>query len=111
MAFKGLHLEPVPNTDAEFLAHSPSFNGHLLKLYKITYKGQTARATKAKWSSKYYFHGTGHCGCATTRSVARDPSLILSEEWCGTPHCATQGILKHGHLLTWSPGGKQEYLF
>ncbi|KAG0195557.1 hypothetical protein BGX28_001091, partial [Mortierella sp. GBA30] len=77
MAFRGLHIEPLPQSDPEYIAHSRSFDGQLVKLYKLAYKDMSLELCTT-WSTGVYFHGTGHCGCVQTRQASEDPSTIKS---------------------------------
>ncbi|KAI8594691.1 hypothetical protein EDD21DRAFT_449193 [Dissophora ornata] len=108
MTLQGLHVEAVDPNSFEYGQHSSHFSGRLVKLYRISYEGSVPRIIiNGGWSSELFFHGTGHCGCLGERVVdtSSATTTIHSSEWCGSLHCATQGILNHGHLRTWSHNG------
>ncbi|KAI7828128.1 hypothetical protein BC939DRAFT_526770 [Gamsiella multidivaricata] len=105
MTIQGLHVTSLMPSSSEFTAYNGHFGGKLLKLYQITYQEFIPRnLASSDWRTGPYFHGTGHCGCLVKRVEEGDPITIKAQEWCGNPQCATQGILNHGHLLTWSRG-------
>ncbi|KAF9143284.1 hypothetical protein BGX30_000876 [Mortierella sp. GBA39] len=106
MSLKGQHLEPLAPTSPEFLQYQAVFGRHkLVKLYKIIYETMgTHSLDKFNPYPSIFFHGTGHCGCVSKRFIDTDLASIDASNWCGGT-CATQGILNHGHLLTYSKGG------
>lgn len=80
-----------------------------MSLFKVSHDGGLATyATPGSaegWSSELYYHGTGHCGCLTMRSLSMSAAVVLAIEWCGVSTCATRGIFKYEHLNTISRGG------
>ncbi|KAG0071208.1 hypothetical protein BGZ89_011282 [Linnemannia elongata] len=106
MSLKGQHLEPLAVTSPEFLQYQAVFGAHkLAKLYKIIYETTgTHSLDQFNLYPSIFFHGTGHCGCVLSRGTEIDLTNIYASNWCGRA-CATQGILNHGHLRTYSGGG------
>ncbi|KAF9994055.1 hypothetical protein BGZ65_010345 [Modicella reniformis] len=107
MPIQGDHLEPVYITTTEFSKYSIAFENKLVALYKIAYTEVDVgpHTSGAKWEEGTFFHGTGHCGCLRIRTSNPGNKPIQSREWCGNLHCATQGILNYGNLLTMCPSG------
>ncbi|KAF9932155.1 hypothetical protein FBU30_008842 [Linnemannia zychae] len=111
MIFQGQKLERLSSNSPEFLEYQEIFGGKILvKLYKISYEpiGQY-KLNRFRTFPAIYYHGTGHCGCVLKRGAKSNltdgETMINSNEWCGGPHCATQGILNMGHLLDFSKRG------
>ncbi|KAG0305705.1 hypothetical protein BGZ98_003715 [Dissophora globulifera] len=110
MPVQGLYVEPVEVSSSKFRKYESKFSGRLLKLYTITYSDHMLKKfandmSGIAWNTSLFFHGTGHCGCLGRRVSESSLSKVKSDEWCGNVHCATQGILNHGHLRTQSCGG------
>ncbi|KAF9121555.1 hypothetical protein BGW39_010440 [Mortierella sp. 14UC] len=69
MPLQGLDLELLRRDSFKFLEYETKFGADtLVKLYRIRYSGTKFYTLRSPdWSSKLYFHGTGHCGCLYVR--------------------------------------------
>ncbi|KAF9144942.1 hypothetical protein BG015_012057 [Linnemannia schmuckeri] len=102
----GQHLEPLAPISSEFLQYQRLFGvNKLAKLYKIVYQPTGTHCLEQFTCYPIFFHGTGHCGCLLKRGTSTESTKINASDWCGVTDCATQGILNHGHLRTYSGGG------
>ncbi|KAF9098088.1 hypothetical protein BGX23_007080 [Mortierella sp. AD031] len=103
MVLRGLFIVPEAPTSSEFLQFQQKMpTCTLVKLYRLFYAIDSTYDMNSKdWSTEFFFHGTGHCGCLMTRVLQESlPGGYLeqTEHWCGNLHCSTQGILNYGHL-------------
>lgn len=105
MTIAGIHLEPVPEGSEDFTTYQQLMNSKLIKLFKLEYSEVDPRGLSGpEWSPVHFFHGTGHCGCASYHAVETSGNLIATASWCSTDWCAVRGILHSGHLLRFSKG-------
>ncbi|KAF9092707.1 hypothetical protein BGX23_003970 [Mortierella sp. AD031] len=78
---KGHSLEPLSKTSDDHLKHQKKLlPDHLVRLYKIVYTGSESRLSSGSWSKAIYYHGRGHCGCLTVRTVKEETDCEDDDE-------------------------------
>ncbi|KAG0029678.1 hypothetical protein BGZ81_003513 [Podila clonocystis] len=105
MTIFGAHLECVVEDSDDFAEYKQKLGLNLVKLFKIEYNETVSRnLSGAEWSAVQFFHGTGHCGCVTRHALALSDK-VTTAAWCTSEVCAVGGILRHGHLMSFSSSG------
>ncbi|KAG0098376.1 hypothetical protein BGZ93_000279 [Podila epicladia] len=101
-----IHLERVDSTSEDFAMYRQMMGMNLQRLYRIEYNDNNrGKVSGQEWSQIQFFHGTGHCGCIDQHVNKTLSHKMDVTSWCESEVCAVGGILRHGHLMSFSPGG------